>query len=85
MSNSDSPSISPRMGETLLTVEQAAQEIGVSPVQVTRYCRNGLLACVEEGKAGQGMSRRIPLSAVRAFTRPKRGPKGKRNKKGAQE
>lgn len=63
--------------DLLLTVPQVAQELGVSPVQVTRYCRDGLLRYVEEGKAGRGVKRRIPATALQGFVRPRRGPKVK--------
>lgn len=63
--------------ELLLTVQQVATELGVSHVQVTRYHREGLLPFVERGKAGRGVRRMTPCSALTDFKRPKPGPKPK--------
>lgn len=61
----------------LLTVSQAAAIIGVSDVQVTRYCRAGLLPAAKFGRDWQ-----IAEADARAFIRPPVGaPTGNTNRK----
>jgi len=62
-----------RPDDLLLSVKQVAETFGVSKVQVTRYHKEGKLPFVEKGRIGCGVIRMTPLSAVKAFVRPKRG------------
>ena len=54
---------------------EVAEILGVSPMQVIRYCDQGLLEWLPDGKAGRGVRRKIPASALEGFERPKPGPK----------
>lgn len=62
-----------------MTVEQAADVIGVNKTAVRRYIRNGLLDSI--GQAAKYYL--IPRAAVDGFVRPRMGPKPgvKRKKK----
>ncbi|MBN2005791.1 MAG: helix-turn-helix domain-containing protein [Anaerolineae bacterium] len=66
------------MSDDLISIQEAAAIIGVSPQQVNRYCVTGVLPSIEGQKAGKGVHRQIRRADVANFVRPKRGPKGPR-------
>src|SRR3712207_7921571 len=56
--------------ETLLTVEDVAERLGVQPTTVYRWCREGQLTCLKPGK-----SWRIRRSSLEAFLRQGERPR----------
>jgi excisionase family DNA binding protein len=60
----------PRTDEDLLSVEDVAGVLGVEPVTVYRWCRQGRLVCLKPGK-----SWRIRRSALEAFLRRSERPR----------
>ncbi len=56
--------------ETLLTVEEVAERLGVQPTTVYRWCREGQLACLKPGK-----SWRIRHTSLDAFLRQGERPR----------
>jgi excisionase family DNA binding protein len=61
---------SPRSAENLLSVAEVAGILGVDPVTVYRWCRQGRLVCLKPGKAW-----RIRRSALEAFLRRAERPR----------
>ena len=59
-----------RVDNELLSAEEVARTLGVEPVTVYRWCRQGRLACLKPGKAW-----RIRRSALEAFLRRSERPR----------
>jgi excisionase family DNA binding protein len=60
----------PGADDELLSTEEVAQALGVEPITVYRWCRQGRLACLKPGKAW-----RVRRSALEAFLRRAERPR----------